>query len=155
MWAWYHTRGEIGRFAQLGYTLRLLEDSGLLKRAPDAETTYRLIRVLDDPQLFNRLSGVQLRLGYGAGYELAKDADGRPFAAMVSTIEYHKPLSLTRQLDTQLRFFVNHISEPINFALQLQADHNWYFYTRAYDPMGANRHFGKHRCEQPAKRRVQ
>ena len=53
MHAWYELRDRVGSYARLGHTLRILRQAKLLRRTPGPAVTYRLIRILEDPQLEN------------------------------------------------------------------------------------------------------
>ena len=48
----------------------LAREANLLVQEVDAATIYRLIRILDDAQLFDRPSGMLFRLGYGYARDL-------------------------------------------------------------------------------------
>jgi hypothetical protein len=134
---WYSLRNTIGSYAPLGYSLRTLSKANMLTRAPDPATIYRLVRILDDPQLFDRRSGMMFRLGYGYARHLVFDGDGSDFASLYGTAEMSLPLGTVRQLDAALRFFWSHVGDPMVYSFNLSGEYNWFLYNRAFDPLGA------------------
>lgn len=135
---WYSLRNEIGSFHRLGYTLRVLDKAGLLKSPNlDPAVVYRLIRILDDPQLENRLSGMMFRAGYGYARSLLKDADDVTLAYAYATAEYHLQRGTTRAFEADLRFFYNMWGTPDTFNVQGTASYAWYLYNRSFDPVGS------------------
>ncbi|MCA9668953.1 MAG: hypothetical protein KC503_25335, partial [Myxococcales bacterium] len=135
--AWYALRNNIGNFQQLGHTLRILRKAGLLTRAVDAATAYRLVRILDDPQLYDRKDGIMLRAGYGYARTLRKDADDTTMAFAYATAELQRQLGTTRAIGGTLRFFYNNWGTPDTYSVDVAGHYDWYFYNRAFDPLGA------------------
>jgi hypothetical protein len=135
---WYRLRDTLGSYHLLGHTLQLLRRAKLLAERPvDPATTYRLVRILDDPQLDHRISGVMARVGYGYARHLIKDADDRTLAFFYTTCDWHQQRGTTRALGATMRFFYNMWDEPDTFNLQLKGTYDWYLYNRAFDAVGA------------------
>lgn len=134
---WYRYRNTVGSYGQLGYTIDILKKAGLLREAVDPATTYRLIRVLDDPQLMNRPSGYLFKLGYGYTRTLVKDADDDNLGYLFSTASYYKQYGTTRQLSAIMRFYWSHIGEPDTYNLNFESAYDWFLYNRALDPLGS------------------
>lgn len=134
---WYQLRNTVGNYAQLGYTLRILRDAGLLKKDVDPATSYRLVRLLDDPQLFGRRSGLMTSLGYGYARTLVKDADDDNLAFLFGRAEYHRQTGTTREYGAEASFFWSHLGSPDTYNVALAAYYNWFLYNRAFDPLGA------------------
>ena len=137
MAAWYRLRNTVGTYAKLGYTLRILRNAGLLKETVDPATAYRLVRILDDPQLIGRRSGLITRLGYGYARTLVKDADDADLGFLFGDITYTRQQGTTREFGGKARFFWSHIGEPDTYNVNATAFYNWYLYNRAFDPLGA------------------
>src|SRR5262249_9376127 len=71
MLAWYGLRGRLGYYAELLWTLRILREAGVLLQEPDAATVYKILQVIQDPQMDDRQEGMDLRVG---GYYSIEDA---------------------------------------------------------------------------------
>ena len=134
---WYELRNRIGSFSRLGYTLKVLNEAHLLKEEIDAATAYRIIRILDDPQLDQRRSGLMLRLGYGYARQLLKDADDRTLAFLYATAEVQRQHGTSRALGAGMRFYYNMWGTPDTYGIDITGHYDWYLYNRAFDPLGA------------------
>lgn len=134
---WYELRNAIGTFAPLGYSLRVLGRANALLRQPDPASVYRLVRVLDDPQLWDRQGGMMFRLGYGYARELLVDADDRGLGFLYGTAQLQLQLGTIRELEGAFRFAWNHLGSPDSYTLGLEGSYNWFLYNRALDPLGA------------------
>ncbi len=137
MYAWYALRHRLGSHARLGHTLRILHRAKLLRRAPGAAVTYRLIRALDDPQLDWRREGFMVRLGYGYARTLIKNAADSNMAFLYTTGEYHRQLGSLHAFDAGLRFFYQHVGDPDFYGVTFSAAYQYYLYTENLDPVGA------------------
>ncbi len=137
VYAWYKLRNRLGTYEHLGHAIDILRRSGLLaKDQIPPDVTYRLIRILDDPQLENRLAGIMLRLGYGYGRSLVKDADDTTMAFLYATAEYQHQKTL-RSLEARLKFVYEMYNDPDFFALNLEGGYSTYLYNSNFDPLGA------------------
>jgi hypothetical protein len=135
---WHHLRNRVGTFHHLGYTLDILQRAGLLGRDPvDPATVYKLIRILDDPQLDGRPNGMMFRLGYGYARTLVKDADDLDMGFLYATAEHAWQLSAIRSLESSLRFYYQMIGDPDSYGLTAQAAYTHYLYSSSYDPLGS------------------
>ncbi|MBK8482109.1 MAG: HEAT repeat domain-containing protein [Proteobacteria bacterium] len=133
---WYALRNSIGSYAQLGYALRTLRESGVLGGELDAATTYRLVRVLDDAQLAERRAGFMLRLGYGYARQIVHDAADSDLGFLYASAEGTWQRGSVRERFADLRFTWNQV-EGDSYALSAQAGQRWFLYNRALDPLGA------------------
>ncbi|MBK6848679.1 MAG: HEAT repeat domain-containing protein [Proteobacteria bacterium] len=133
--SWYALRDSIGSFAQLGHALRALRESGVLAAELDAATIYRLIRVLDDPQLDERRAGYLLRLGYGYARQVVLDAADHDLGFLYASAEGAWQRSSVRERFAQLRVTWNQL-ERDSYAIDAEAGQRWYLYNRALDPLG-------------------
>jgi hypothetical protein len=135
--AWYLQRNRIGTFTHLGYTLEILRRAGLLaKEHVDPALTYRLVRILDDPQLDDRPGGMMFRLGYGYARSMIKDVDDTTMAFLYLTGEYIRQ-RITQSFEARMRFFYEMYGDPDFYGLDLAVGYNHYFYNDTYDPLGA------------------
>ncbi len=136
--AWYELRNRIGSYQRLGQTLRLLRKADLLAKGRlDPAVVYRLIRILDDPQLQDRFEGFMFRAGYGYARSLVKDNDDVTLAYAYATASLQHQRGTTRGLGADLRFFYNMWGTPDTYNVQLTGHYAWYLYNRAFDPLGA------------------
>ena len=132
---WYGYRNDVGSYRRLGYSLRLLEQRGLIAQPVDAATTYRLVRILEDPQLLHRRVGTMLRAGYGIGRNFVKDAADDTFGFAYATAEMIRQLGRRREVMAVGRFFWDHIGDRYNVSAE--ASHAWFLYNKTDDPLGA------------------
>ena len=137
MQIWYSLRNVIGTYPQLGYTLQLLQEVNLISSAPPPAAVYRLVRILDDPQLLNRRQGFMFRAGYGFAHQLVLDADDRDLGFLYATGEWHVQRGTTRAMGVEGQFFWDHLTSGGNLSLNLEAYYDWFLYNRAFDPLGA------------------
>jgi len=137
--AWYQLRNRIGSFWQLGYTLDILNRAGLLaaKEGIDPATLYRIIRILDDPQLLNRSDGMMLRLGYGYARSMVRNGADADLGFVYLTGEHAWQIGTTRALESSLRFYYEHITDPNMYGLTARTGFVQYLYNANYDPLGA------------------
>ena len=135
--AWYALRNHQGSHARLGHTLAILTRAGLLNALSDPSTTYRLVRVLDDPQLEQRQEGPLVRLGFGYARTLIKDAPDSNNAFLYSAAEYHRQLGELHAFDGQLRFFYQTIGDPDFYGVSYAATYRYFLYSSALDPLGS------------------
>jgi hypothetical protein len=137
--AWYKLRNRLGSFWQLGYTLDVLQRANLLstKECIDPATVYRIIRILDDPQLLDRREGMMFRLGYGYARSFIKDADDLDMGFVYLTGEHALQLGTTRALEWGLRFYFEHIGDPDRYGLTARAAFTQYLYNANFDSLGA------------------
>ncbi len=136
--AWYQLRNRVGSFFQLGYTLDILHRGGLLtKETLDPATTYRVIRVLDDPQLEDRPEGMMFRLGYGYGRTLVKDGEGVDLGFLYITGEHAWQIGTTRALESSLKFYYQMLGEPDTYGLTAQIAFSQYLYNTNLEALGA------------------
>jgi hypothetical protein len=134
---WYHERNRIGSFTHLGYTLDILRRANLLaKEHVDPATTYRLVRILDDPQLDDRPAGIMLRLGYGYARSFVKDVDDTTMAFLYLTGEYIRQ-KIRSSLEGRLRFFYEMYNDPDHYGVSAEGGYNAFLYSSTYDPLGA------------------
>ena len=137
IYAWYHERNRVGTFTHLGYTLDILRRASLLSEEPvDPATTYRLVRILDDPQLDNRPAGMMFRLGYGYARTMVKDVDDTTMGFLYATGEYLVQ-HLRSSFEGRLRFFYEMYNDPDMYGMELEGGYSSYFYSKTYDPLGA------------------
>lgn len=137
MQLWYQLRNTIGTYAQLGYTLRILEGAGALGAKVDPATAYRLVRILDDPQLIGRRDGLMARLGYGYARTLVKDLGDDDLGFLFGDVEYLRQVGTTRELGGRLSFYWSHLGSPDTYNVSFRSFYHWYLYNRAFDPLGA------------------
>jgi len=137
LYAWYELRNHVGSHARLGHTLRILHRAKLLKGAPSAAVTYRLIRALDDPQFDLRREGFLVRLGYGYARTLIKNATDANQAFLYTTGEYHRQLGDRHAFSADLRFYYQHVGDPDTHGVSFSALYSRYLYTSNLDPMGS------------------
>jgi hypothetical protein len=137
--AWYQLRNRVGSFWQLGYTLDILNRAGLLsaKEGIDPATLYRVIRILDDPQLLNRREGMMFRLGYGYARNFVRNGSDADLGFVYLTGEHAWQIGTTRALESSLRFYYEHITDPHLYGLTGKAGFVQYLYNPSYDPLGA------------------
>ena len=135
--AWYELRDHVGSYARMGHTLRILHKARLLVRPPDAAVTYRLIRVLDDPQLDLRPEGFLVRLGYGYARTLVKNAPDSNMAFLYTTGEYHRQFGARHAFSADLRFFYQHVGDPDFYGVTFSASYMRYLYTASLDAVGS------------------
>ena len=135
---WYGLRNRVGSFARLGQTLRILQRAGLLRNRPlGPALTYRLIRILDDPQLDDRPEGYLFRLGYGYARTLIKDADDTNLAFVYATGEYHRQFGALHGFAGDLRFFYQMVGDPDFYGVTFSASYLRHLYTTSIDPVGS------------------
>lgn len=72
--AWWALRGEFGVRRRLLVTIKMLRDAGVMVSDPDPGTTYRLLRVLEDGQLAERIDGFEVRVGVGESFVMQDTA---------------------------------------------------------------------------------
>jgi len=136
--AWYQLRNRIGTFQHLGYTLDILQRANLLgKESIDPATTYRMIRILDDPQLDDRRQGYMFRLGYGYARSMVEELDDTTMAFLYATGEHAWQITTARALESSLRFFYDMYGDPDVFGLTGQVGYTQYLYNGNLDPLGA------------------
>ncbi|MCC6746510.1 MAG: HEAT repeat domain-containing protein [Deltaproteobacteria bacterium] len=134
--SWYKLRNQLGSFRQLGHTLELLREHGMVRDAePDAATVYRMIRILDDPQLDDRPDGMLFRLGYGYARTFVKEGQDRDIGFLYATGEFRRQRQTTRAFQAELRFYWNMIGED-DLALSAKVSYDWLLYNTAFDPLG-------------------
>lgn len=135
---WHHLRDRIGTFHHLGYTLDILQRAGLIGRDPvDPATIFRMIRILDDPQLEGRPNGMMFRLGYGYGHSFVKDVDDVDLGFLYATAEHAWQISAVRSLESSLRFYYQMLGDPDTYGVTAQAAYTHYLYSSSYDPLGS------------------
>ena len=135
--AWYQDRNRIGTARHMDRALAILRRSGLLSQgAVDPATTYRLVRILDDPQLDDRPAGMMFRAGYAYARAFVKHADDMGMGFLYLTGEYIRQ-RIRYSLEGRLRFFYEMLGSPDFYGLEFQGAYNAYFYSAASDPLGA------------------
>jgi hypothetical protein len=65
---WWSMRGERTTYRALLATIAMLREAGVLLSEPDAGTTYEILNVLRDTQLYTRPVGLDLQITFGEGY---------------------------------------------------------------------------------------
>ena len=135
--AWYKLRNHQGSYARLGHTLSILHGAKLLRKPLNAAASYRLIRVLDDPQMEQRRDGFMVRLGYGYARTLVRNATDTNLAFLYTTGEYHRQLSARHAFSADLRFFYQHVGDPDFYGVTFSASYMRYLYTASLDPVGS------------------
>ena len=133
---WFQLRDKIGSYSRLGYTLRLLRKANLLRDEVDPATAYKLIRILDDPQLFDRRQGYSFRLGYGYARTILLDGPDLDLGYLFSTASWHRQVGTSRELGAEARFVWSHVGEPDTVSVTFDGYYNWYRYNRSLDPLG-------------------
>jgi HEAT repeats len=135
--AWYKLRNEIGTFKHLGYTLDILRKAGLLAAdSINPAVAYKLIRILDDPNLDMRQSGMMFRLGYGYARSMILDADDYDMAFLYATGEYRYQ-KVKRSFEARMRFLWEMYNDPDSYNLELEAVYSHHFYNTHLDSLGA------------------
>ena len=135
-YAWYALRNEIGSYQQLGHLLRVLHQAKLLLAPVDAATTYRLVRILDDPQLIDRYQGLLARAGVGAGRRFMQEARDRTALYAYGQARFTQQRGTTRAIVAELDFGYDFRASPDVYNIGANARYDWYFYNRAFDPLG-------------------
>jgi hypothetical protein len=135
--AWYQLRNRIGSYPHLGHTLRILHQGGLLTDTPNPATIYRLVRLLDDPQLDWRPDGLMLRAGYGYARTLVYEAPDADLGFAYATARFARQFNVRQAFDGQLRFFYQMINSPQTYGVTLEAGYQHYLYNDVLDPLGS------------------
>lgn len=141
MTAWWQLRGELGTHARLLATLQLLREAGVLLTDPDPSTVYKLLRVLEDPQLDERLEGWDARLGIGEvimGRDIADDFEWDREETVFVRAAFGKQLPASdSEIVAAGRGFYRLTGDPDYYAISADVVYRRYFYGAAWDPRGA------------------
>lgn len=138
IFAWFRTVNDLGTYQQLGHTIKILEQAKILRSENlNPEIIYRLIRILDDPQLDLRPQGLMLRVGYGLGRNLLKDGEDNTLAFTYATAESDWQMSPVRALEARMRFYYQMLGEPDNYGFAAESAFTQYFYNATDDPLGS------------------
>ncbi|MCB9556076.1 MAG: HEAT repeat domain-containing protein [Deltaproteobacteria bacterium] len=132
---WYLLRDHIGSFQRLGHTLAVLRQQGYLRKYVDPAVAYRLIRILDDPQLLRRRAGLQLSTGVTLAQQLLKGAPDQTSTVLFLHGLYARQ-HRRRALAAELHFAYDTWGSPDTLQLDGKLSHRWYFYNAAEDGLG-------------------
>lgn len=137
MLAWYQLRNHLGVHAHLGHTWRILRKHELLKTQPGPGLIYKLVKVLEDPQLDHRPEGTLIRLGYGYARSMIMDAVDTNLGFIYATARYNRQFSAVQAFESSLRFFYQMLGTPDYYGVSGAAAYRHYFYSARQDPLGS------------------
>lgn len=136
--AWYALRNQLGQYHQLGHTLDILERNHHIDRESiDPALTYRLLRILEDPQLYDRPHGLIFRLGYGYSRNLIMDRDDNDMAFVYASGESAFQINTHQAALGTLRVFFDPHHDTKHYGAEFESTYRHYFYSPQFDPRGA------------------
>ncbi len=145
---WWALRGEQGAYKRLVATVAILRDAGVLLGEPDAGTTYKILAVLLDGQLDHRLSGIDVRIGLG---ESVRFRDGEAVDAGIVEEGRFESTFLIARYGLQAKSGTQELvgtafaskrllaedTDPSPWSADVEVAWRKYFYSDAFDPIGA------------------
>ena len=140
---WWALRGEQTTYRALLATVAILREAGVLLGEPDAGTSYELLEVLRDSQLYQRPVGLDVQIAVGEGYlkrpDMAPTAAGRIEQALAAA-SYGKELAddkvqVTGTAFARLRLFASD-GQPAPWAIGALARLQRFAYGEHGEPLG-------------------
>ena len=136
MLAWYGLRGRLGYYAELLWTLRILREAGVLLQEPDAATVYKILRVIEDPQMDDRYEGMDLRLGGFYSIE-STEVDVPNIGGVMWAATVAHQISERADFVGHLRGALLANQDPKGIQTGADAQYRMFFYSAEQDPQGA------------------
>ncbi|HEY4238902.1 MAG TPA: HEAT repeat domain-containing protein [Kofleriaceae bacterium] len=143
--AWWSQRSARSAWGTLTATVAILRQAGVLLGEPDAGTTYDLLEVLRDTQLFARPSGLDVNVQFGEGY-LQRPDDPQPqesgrveqllLTAGYATQLANDTLELSANAYARYRLFAP-MDQPSPWAIGATGSLRRFTYGEHGDPFGA------------------